>query len=377
MALFAAATPSVAQVAIGREFPLVPGSTTSALTWPSVAVAPSGDFVVTFVRHDGPFRRIVSRHYDALGAPQGGESTVASGVSSHAISATGPSGFVVVWPAFDGYRPTVFARRLDPQGIPAGASFIPPSGTGEGDMSPSVSGDPNGGFVVVWATATVAGSPNVVSGRRYAADGTPVGAEFRISDGTLQKRSTAVAVAGDGTFVVGWGDYHYSMPSRAVVRRFDAAGSPLTPEVVVNPSNSSPSGTTSNVATDFAGNFAVVWKENTIKARWFQADGTPVTGDVPVTDGLLDGDIHVAGDAAGNVIVTWTEMRGLAEDVRGRRIGASAAPGPIFRVSSHDRQYNMGGALSMNADGRAIVAWDSTTDPNHLGLPMARRYGPR
>ena len=331
LALFAAATPSDAQVSIGREFPLVPGSTTSSLTSPSVAVAPSGDFVVTFVRHDGPSSRIVSRHYDALGVAQGGESTVASGlVLSHAISATGPSGFVVVWPAIDGYRQTVFARRLDPQGIPVGAEFITPSGTGVRDVSPSVSGDPNGGFVVVWATATVAGSATVVSGRRYAADGTPVGAEFRVSDGTLPKVSTSVAVAGDGTFVVGWGDYQSLTPSRAVARRFDAAGAPLTPEVVANPSNSSFSGTASDVATDAAGNFFVVWKENTVKARKFQADGTPLTGDIVVTGGLLDGGIHLAGDAAGNVMVTWTETRSVAEDVRGRRIDASAAPGPIF-----------------------------------------------
>lgn len=366
-----------AQVPIGDEFPLRPGLAPASVVPRAVAMGPSGDFVV--VSRTGPGFGVIARRHDALGKPQGTEFVVATDgqVLQRGIAANGTAGFVVVWEGDVAGRRTVLARRLDPQGAPVGPLLVPPSGAGAMDSQPTVAGDPNGGFVVAWTNAPTLGPAKALYARRYDASGTPVGAEFQVSGGTETKVTPSVAMANDGTFVVAWGNYHYATPSRVMARRFDAAGAPSTPEIAVNPSNTYFHSGASTVTSDAAGNFLVVWGPNRLVSRKYRADGTPVTGEVDLDAWPAEGGVHAASDAAGNTLVTWIDSRGsLGRDILGRRVHPSGAPGPAFRVSSHDRFYSVGGELGMNADGRAIVVWYSSSDFNRPGEPMGRRYGP-
>ena len=47
----------------------------------------------------------------------------------------------------------------------------------------------DGGFVVTWSSAGQDGSGLGIYGQRYAADGTPVGSEFRVNTYTPATRS--------------------------------------------------------------------------------------------------------------------------------------------------------------------------------------------
>ena len=61
---------------------------------------------------------------------------------------------------------------------------------------------PDGRFVVVWGGGTE--NPDLVYGRRYAADGRPLGPRFPLARNTDYQDSPDVAMAADGSFVAVW-----------------------------------------------------------------------------------------------------------------------------------------------------------------------------
>jgi hypothetical protein len=377
----ASSAPARAQLPIGGEFPLVPGAATSPLRGGRVATAPSGDFVVVFYRTEtNGTTSLVSRTYDALGAPRGGPFTIASasGLSAGSVASRGTAGYVVAWEASTGVRTTVSARRLDPSGAPDGPAFTMPSGTGTSDRAPSVAGEAGGGFLAVWSSATGGGQPDALFGRRFDASGTPSGPEFRVSDGQVLKLGTSLALAGDGSFVVGWGDYPGGTGSHAMARRFAADGTPLTPQLSIDP-DAMHTGL-ARVASDAAGNFIVVWQTGvSIHARRYEAGGSPATADLLVaSNGQLDGSLNVDADAEGNFIVVWDgrPTAPVGDEVWARRFGADGVVGPLVRVSGHERRYSSGSDLAMGADGRAVVVWSSAVAPQQGARPVGRRFGP-
>ena len=66
----------------------------------------------------------------------------------------------------------------------------------------------DGGFVVTWSSDGQDGSGYGIYGQRYAADGTPVGSEFRANTFTSSDQAySSVTALNDGGFVVTWSSY--------------------------------------------------------------------------------------------------------------------------------------------------------------------------
>src|SRR5262245_13597617 len=77
---------------------------------------------------------------------------------------------------------------------------------------PAVASFPDGGFVVVWQSLREydpsEGNSLGIYGQRFAADGTPVGDEFRANTQIPGNQShPSIAILGDGGFVVAWQSY--------------------------------------------------------------------------------------------------------------------------------------------------------------------------
>src|SRR5688572_24029587 len=131
------------------------------------------------------------------------------------------------------------------------------------------------GFVVVWVTR-VAGDPIGIFGQRYAADGSPRGAEMAISAAGPNQFNPRVATDWRGNFVVAWGKQ-----LTAVARLFDASGAPRGPEFQVPIASSGQS--IGSVAMAPRGNsFVVAWTSNShdgndlgVVARLFDSNGVP------------------------------------------------------------------------------------------------------
>lgn len=155
----------------------------------------------------------------------------------------------------------------------------------------------------------------------------------------------------------------------ATVAAVASAATPQGPELVVP------------VATDFtqedtavtiasSGRFAATWQtelaagaHDDVALRFFNADGTPASGQLDVASGAPDqDDPQIAGNAAGAGVVVYEHTddpdgAGLGE-VRARRFDAAGALGPEFPVNEPTPTATEESvSAAMNASGAFVVAW--------------------
>ena len=191
--------------------------------------------------------------------------------------------FIVTWIEFGETNSEVIGRRFDPPDAPMGDPFQLNEFTPNYQQNSSVARDASGRFVAVWADD----QNTSIRGRRFAADGTPLGGNFQVSTFTPTSM-TYPHVASDpsGNFVVAWMRFA-GAGGVGIARRFDSNGAPLSDEFPINvftPGFKNLSG----VAMSPSG-FVVSWfgalppagngsSAYAIFARRFDADGNPMTG---------------------------------------------------------------------------------------------------
>jgi hypothetical protein len=231
------------------------------------------------------------------------------------------------------------ARRFSAAGAPLGGDLIADAGSTTIHRNPDVAVDGAGNFVVVWLDY-VYGNYTVsqrVLAQRYDAAGAPVGDEIEVANGDdANLPAVAAAKAPNGQFVVVWeahpeSDSYYSTgPQREVRgRRFASDGTPLGAEFAVNTYTTDYQWKPA-VASDAAGNFLVTWMDGSyfgsgvdghasgVGAQAFAHDGVPLGHEIQVNVFTRDGqpDPTVGGNAAGQFVVTWTSQPyyGAAQD---------------------------------------------------------------
>ena len=245
----------------GSGAPLGPEFRVSTYTawdqeFPSVATDAQGNFVVAW-HGGGPsgLSDISARRYAGTGVPTGPEFRVNSystGDQGAPDVAMAPGGdFVVTWESYwqDGSYRGIFGQRFGASGAPLGPEFRVNTYTTSWQFDPSVSMDSAGNFVVIWESFQ---SPGVgIYGQRYAASGAPLAPEFGVSPNGQSYAS--VASDPSGNLVVAW-----KANQEILAQRFDSSGAPLGDSFRVN------TYTTENqaypsVAADATGRFVVVW----------------------------------------------------------------------------------------------------------------------
>jgi hypothetical protein len=258
--------------ALGAEF-RVNSYLVGAQQSPSVAAAANGSFVVTWEStggQDGQSSGIFGQRYDAVGNRIGAEfrvNVVTTSTQQRARVAAAEDGrFVVVWESFyqDGAGVAVIGRRYDAAGNP-GAEFQVNTYTTSVQAYAAVSMAQDGRFVVVWQSYAQDGQFGGIFGQRYDAGGSPQGAEFLVNTYTTSNQQRpAVAMAGDGSFVVTWRSYDglEGMNNAGVRgRMFDVQGDPVGGEFRVNSYTTGLQGTPL-MSSAPNGSFVVVWRSN-------------------------------------------------------------------------------------------------------------------
>ncbi|MEO0386087.1 MAG: hypothetical protein AAF281_00960, partial [Pseudomonadota bacterium] len=241
---------------------------------PVVAGLSGGGFAVAFVDDfgDGSNLGIQIRFYDAAGVPSGPDfqvnTTTPGAQSAPAMATIAPSGaanglatggVVVVWQDGGNARAQVF----DSAGMPVGGEITLPGTAGAQDAA--VAGLTGGRFVAVWTENGTDGSATGVFGQVYEGDGTAIGAVFPVNVETAQDQfDPAVSGIDDGGFVVTWtsdtiGTAGDGSGQGVISRRFDATGTPVTGEAVVNQTTSSTQNR-SDVAGLAGGTFVTVFE---------------------------------------------------------------------------------------------------------------------
>jgi len=213
--------------------------------------------------------------------------------------------------------------------------------------------------------------------------------EFQVNTTTTTDQyGPAVANTGpDGNFVIVWTGSNGQDGDLGGIfgRRFDVTGAPLGGEFPVNAYTTSDQGI-ARIGSNDAGNFVVTWTHvdpgaagYEIRARRFDATGTPQGGDIAVntyTTGV-QARSSVGVSSTGSFVVVWDSAGGQDGDDLGvfaqRFDSAGAKVGNEFQVNQYTTGYQARSRIAMKPAGDFIVVWASPQDAQ-LGAIMARRY---
>jgi len=208
--------------------------TSGAQTQPSLALHGDG-FVIAWqsTGEDGSGEGVFARRLDASAGPAGTpfqvNETTASSQQDPDIARSADDGFIVVWESGggqDGDASGVFARRYGPDATPVTGEFQVNVATSDDQDDPVVAVGETGSFLVAWESSGQDGDLDGIFVRRFSSSGV-AGAEFRANvetDGD-QQEPEIVALAG-GDFVVIWESVGAN-GIEVIGRRFSADGTPL------------------------------------------------------------------------------------------------------------------------------------------------------
>lgn len=253
--------------------------------------------------------------------------------------------------------------------------------------SVAVAADAFGNYVVVWESHGFFGEENL-TGRRYAADGTPLGDEFAIRDSSGAGRNPAVAMDADGDFIVVWHDFITDGIAEVRGSLFNREGIPViqdflihttatTGQVRVNPA----------VAMDADGNFVVAWENlslDAILARRFFADGQANGSEFVIATDNAARLPAIDVDSTGNFIVVWQEeafhtldsFQILAQRFDGD--GKALDQEPIFVGAALPTFGNSNPDVKLRDNGSYVVTWATnfyTDDEEPSTQVFVRRFG--
>lgn len=347
-----------------------------------VAMNSRGEFAVLWLSQDQEdfTYSIRGRRYAPSGSPVTGEIEVLKGanqVSVAAVAMLEDGSFVVVYAAYtdvhDNQGPFLFeGRRYGADGAPLGTFAI---GTGYAAADLSVRVRPDGGFLVVWEAYRQV-IPQI-SFRLFSANAAPLGPDISITAGN----DPGAAVGPNGEIVVAWmiGEGNSEDPD------FFAVGQRLAPDggrrggrFVI--SDKAPRFVEDiQLAKDGSGSFLVVWREDFgrlgpgVFARRYDRNGRPLGGIVQLADRLLA--TRFTMERNGGFVLVWASGTSEDSDVFGRRFTAAGRPaGRPFRINTTTPGYQRVARVAGDGAGRFVAVWLDQEDNLGAADVFARLY---
>ncbi|MCC6534807.1 MAG: DUF4347 domain-containing protein, partial [Burkholderiales bacterium] len=289
---------------------------------------------------------------------------------------------VLVWQSDgqDGSGWGVYGRRFDASGAPLGAEFRVAT-TAAGDQhTPDIVVEQDGDFVVVWTGQGQdgdGGHEGNVYARCFAADGTALGAEFRVNTTTLGDQSAAaLALDGDG-FMVTWQSAGQDGSGLGVyARRYDG-GNPNGGEFPINTTTALDQGAP-DVAGDRHGNFVFVWQSQNqdgsgwgIYRTYLKHNGNFEGGEQLVNSTVLGDQVDpaVAFDDNHDWLIAWTSQGqdgsggGIYADFL-RYTGGGGNGSGEFRVNTTVAGDQSQVAIARGDERDFLLAWTSLGQDN-------------
>ena len=308
---------------------------------------------------------------------------------SAAIAAAANGDFVVVWNSRDqdgnGYGN--FGQRFASNGTKLGAEFQVNTYTDSDQYPADVGSAPNGDFVVVWHSYGQDSDSYGIFGQRYASSGAALGGEFQVNTYTDGGQTDpAVAVGGNGDFVVVWSSYYEDGDSQGIFgQRFASSGSPAGIEFQVNTYTTGRQ-RLADVAAAPNGDFVVVWQSaqdgsvDGVFGQRFASGGSAVGGEFQVNTFTQNRQAYPAAATAadGSFVVTWSSYGNHDGDGWGifaqRYDSSGGVAGSEFQVNTYTSNTQIASDVAAAANGDFIVTWQSRLQDSDQEGIFGQRY---
>ncbi len=324
----------------------------------------------------------------------GSEFTVSASPSVYGVAAAPDGDFVVVWDGDDGSYNGVFGRRYMSNGQAIGTEFQVNSYTSDDQEHADVAVAGDGSFVVAWTDALLDGDKNGVFAQRYSSSGQRAGTQFQVNTYTPGYQfGMQVAAGPTGDFAVVWTSLGSQDGASGGVfgQRFNSSGQTLGTEFLVNTFTQTTQGRT-DIASDAAGNFVVVWYSGSfftsdpgqdgssygIFGQRYASAGQRVGTEFQVNTYTTDGQEFpaVGVDSDGDFVVAWEARFG---DLFAQRFGSTgAALGTEFQVNGYTAVGSLQNfpQVALDPDGDFTIVWFDNSggrDGSARGV-FGRRY---
>ncbi|MFO1361260.1 MAG: DUF4347 domain-containing protein [Burkholderiales bacterium] len=271
-------------------------------------------------------------------------------------------------------------------GVPTGGETPVNTTTSSGQDAPAVATAPDGRAVIAWVSNNQDGNGRAIVARLFAPSGAPSSGEFVVNTTSSNDQlEPAVAMDGNGNFVVAWSGEGAGDADGVFFRRFDAAGNAL--DAVEQRVNVGVAGNQSNpdVAMELNGDFAVVWQSDEFAPNteiWLQRyafGGGALGGAILVSaSGAADTNPSVAMDDDGDLVVSWETFGQDAAGSAGiyaRRYdnAGNSLDATPFLVNTTTAGDQARPDVAMDANGNFFVVWDGNGPGDTQGV-FGQRY---
>ena len=358
---------------------IVNSHTADIQAFPSVFCDPSGDFMVAWQSEgglDGDLSGIFGKGYDHFAVPLTTEFrmnyTTVGDQKYPQISGDGLGNRVVSWESMnqDGHQQGVFSMGYDSFGVSMIPEFQVNTFTvGAQKNAALVCNRNDGRFVVVWESTSQDGTESSIFAQCYLSSGQPEGDEFPVNSSiTGCQRNPRIAMGEDGNFVVVW-ESEVGTSISVWGRRFAADGTPQGQEFKVaccpDENQENP-----DISMAPSGEFAIVWQAPRpdggfgIYGQKFSNDGGAV-GDEFQVNSYVSGHKsfpRVFMDDLGHFVVVWhsLDQNGPEADIYGQQYkNTGLAEGVEFRVNETTVWDQAFPSISGDPSGNFVVVWQS------------------
>jgi hypothetical protein len=340
---------------------------------PQMAVDAGGNAVMVWVQSDGANDRVTTRRRSAWGALSGIQTLSAAGRNAYAPAlAVDPTGnSVIAWLRFDGTNTRVQAVRRSASGALSAVKTL--SAAGQDTVEPvSVGVDDNGNAVIAWSRYD--GSVNRIQAVRWGADGS-IGSVQTLSASGADALEPAVAVDPDGNAVVVWSRSDGANSRIQAIRR--AAGGNLSS--VKNLSTSGRDAHAPRVGIDAQGSAIVAWlrsdgSNDRVQVRRRSRGGTLTAVQNLSAAGQSALTPSLAVDGTGRAVVAWGRSDGANDRIQIRRRAAGGGLSAVKTVSDPG-QDAVDPKVGLDAEGNATAVWHRSDGANARVQVVRRSSG--
>jgi hypothetical protein len=345
----------------------------------STVALDDGGFVVIWVSYASG-NALKGQRYDAAGNPTGSEflvATLATTNQGNFGAATGlpGGGFLVVWQSTNGSSPAIQAQRFDDAGHAVGAAFFVNEQASQRYAAPAAVALADGHVLISWTTDQPApgGTLSEVKARLFDAAGTPLGSEFLVNTNVTGSQSAPTLTAtASGGFLAAW----LSGSGTATLldgQFFDAVGNKVGGEFVIGGTGPGYP-VEASLARLADGRYVAVWGNysdtgftETVHGQMLDASGAAIGSEFLVTPAGSNpqtGSPVVRALPDGGFVVTWSHPGGTdaSTAVWGRLYDSAAVAGDAFLVNTAPTLFEFLSGTVVTAGGDIAVAWTSSAD---------------